>query len=99
MTYNADGSVAVAKSFLGYHEGANNYNMFSAWQGLNPYNPWCASFTCYCAYEGGGYRFPDNSTFGEKGEAYTPTMRDRAVQEGIWRDKWWRAQPGDFVEY
>lgn len=99
MTYLAARSVAAAQSFVGYHEGNNNYNIFSPWQGLNPYNPWCASFTCYCAVEAGGYRFPDNSTFGYKGEAYTPTMKTRAEQEGIWRDKAWKASPGDFVEF
>ncbi len=97
MTYNAEASVVVAKSYVGYHEGRNNYNIFSPWQGLNPYNPWCASFTCYCSVQGGGYRFPDNSTFGYKGEAYTPTTKIRAQQEGIWRDKWWRAAPGDHI--
>ncbi len=97
MTYHADRAVATAKSYLGYHEGANNSNPFSVWQGLDDNNPWCASFTCYCSVEGGGYRFPANSTFGYKGEAYTPTTKLRAQQEGIWRDKWWRSAPGDHV--
>lgn len=98
MTYDAGKSIEIAKSFLGYHEGANNNNQFSAWQGLNPNNPWCASFACYCACNA-GFAFPANSTFGVKGEAYTPTMKLRAQQAGYWRDKTWRAQPGDFVEY
>lgn len=99
MTYNAAASVAYAKTQVGYHEGANNSNKFSPWQGLDDNNPWCASFVCYCAVQAGGYHFPTNSTFGIKGEAYTPTMKTRAQQEGIWRDKHWRALPGDFVEF
>lgn len=97
MTYDPQASVALAKTRVGYHEGVNNYNPFSSWQGLNPYNPWCASFTCWAAVEGGGYRFPTNNTFGYKGEAYVPTMKQRAQEEGLWRPRSWRARPGDFV--
>lgn len=96
MTYNADAAVLRAKQDVGYHEGANNYNRYSPWQGLSAYNPWCASAVSFWAYEGGGYRFPANCTFGPKGEAYVPTMRERAMQEGLWFDAHWRAQPGDF---
>lgn len=96
MSYVPDLAVAVAKSFIGYREGYNNSNMFSVWQGLDDNNPWCASFTCYCSWHA-GYRFPTNNTFGERGEAYTPTTKQRALEEGLWHTKEWRAQPGDHV--
>lgn len=99
MTYNAQSSILEARMDVGYHEGPDNYNKFSIWQGLAPNNPWCASAVCKWAVDGGGYQFPANSTFGVKGEAYVPTMRERAMQEGLWRDKSWHAQPGDFWLY
>ena len=36
----------------GYVEGANNNTKYGAWYGLN-YNPWCAMFVSWCAYQAG----------------------------------------------
>lgn len=95
MSYSGAATVAWAKTQVGFHEGPNNYNPYSRWQYGNPYNPWCASFQSMAQYMG-GYRFK-NCTYGEKGEAYTPTQKIRAQQQGTWRDRYWRAQPGDAV--
>jgi hypothetical protein len=98
VSYDPSREIEIAKEFLGYHEGAANYNQFSAWQGLDPHNPWCASFTCYCAV-GAGLLFPTYCTFGIKGEAYVPTMKQNAQRWGTWRERYWHSHPGDFVVY
>lgn len=98
MSYDPQVEIETAKSFLGYHEGANNYNQFSAWQGLNPNNPWCASFTSYCAVAA-GLAFPPFCTFGTKGDAYCPTFKTDAQRWGTWRERYWHSAPGDFVLY
>lgn len=95
MSYDKNATVAWAKTQVGFHEGPNNKNPYSLWQYGSSYNPWCASFQCMAQYMG-GYRFK-NCSYGEKGEAYTPTEALRAQQQGTWRNKWWRAQPGDAV--
>lgn len=97
MTYSASATLDAAKSRVGFHEGPNNENPFSLWQYGQSHNPWCASFQCWAQYQG-GYRFI-GCTYGDKGEAYTPTEKLRAEQQGTWRDKTWRAQPGDAVLY
>ena len=43
----------VAKRHLGYHEGANNDNIFGRWYGLNG-QPWCAMFVSFCDHQAGG---------------------------------------------
>lgn len=95
MTYSGAATVAWAKTQVGFHEGWNNYNPYSAWQYGGPNNPWCASFQCMAQYMG-GYRFK-GCTYGDKGEAYVPTEALRAQAQGTWRDKYWRAEPGDAV--
>lgn len=95
MTYDGAKTVAWAKTQVGFHEGHNNENPYSLWQYGNAFNPWCASFQCRAQYEG-GYRF-EGCTYGEKGEAYTPTEAQRAKQQGAWRERNWRAAPGDAV--
>lgn len=95
MTFDGLAAVAWAKSQVGFREGHNNQNPYSLWQYGNAYNPWCASFQSMAQYEG-GYRFV-GCTYGERGEAYTPTEKLRAQQQGTWRDKNWRAAPGDAV--
>lgn len=98
MSYDPQRSIDVAKSFLGYHEGANNYNQFSPWQGLAPNNPWCASFVSYCAVAG-GLEFPDYCTFGTRGDSYCPTFKTDAERWGLWRERYWHPTAGDFVLY
>lgn len=58
----------LAASFIGYKETPVNDTVFGSWYGLN-YNPWCAMFACYCAYEAG---IPVPATTG-KGYAYAPS--------------------------
>lgn len=95
MAYVKEQAVAWAKTQVGFHEGPRNRNPYSLWQYGNSYNPWCASFQCMAQYMG-GYRFV-NCSYGERGEAYTPTEKLRAQQQGTFRDKWFRAEPGDAV--
>ncbi len=44
--------VSVAKTQLGYAEGANNYNKYAESFG-NPYSPWCGYFISWCARQAG----------------------------------------------
>lgn len=92
-TYSPPDALKTAEHEVGYHE-VNGRNKFSPWQGLNSINPWCASFSCYCVWMA-GYRFPANSQFRDKGEASCSGLKARAQQEGLWRDRWWSAKPGD----
>lgn len=47
-----DDIVAMALSQKGYTEGANNDTKYGEWYGLN-YNPWCAMFVSWCAFQVG----------------------------------------------
>lgn len=47
-----DEIVAIALSQKGYTEGYNNNTKYGEWYGLN-YNPWCAMFVSWCAYNVG----------------------------------------------
>ena len=47
-----DEIVAIALSQKGYVEGDNNNTKYGEWYGLN-YNPWCAMFVSWCAYQVG----------------------------------------------
>jgi cell wall-associated NlpC family hydrolase len=44
--------IDIAKSQVGYTEGANNDTTFGKWYGLNN-NPWCAMFVSWCFKEAG----------------------------------------------
>lgn len=99
MSYSPVAAIEWASKLIGFHEGPNNSNPFSVWQGIDNNNPWCASFACEAVVEAGGYRFPANSTFGVKGEAYVPTLAERAKQEGLWRDRSYHGRAGDLVMY
>ncbi len=44
--------VAVAKTQVGYREGANNDTKYGAYMGMN-YQPWCAMFVVWCARQAG----------------------------------------------
>jgi len=98
MTFSPVGSVQEAQADVGFQEGHNNSNPYSEWQYGNRYNPYCNSAVCYWAYLA-GFRFWSDCTYGEKGEAYTPTYAIKARNHGVWRDKWWRAHPGCDVEF
>lgn len=47
-----DEIVEIALSQKGYHEGPNNDTKYGEWYGLN-YNPWCAMFVSWCAFQVG----------------------------------------------
>lgn len=47
-----DEIVAIAISQKGYEEGPNNDTKYGEWYGLN-YNPWCAMFVSWCAFQVG----------------------------------------------
>lgn len=100
MTGNFFPQMAVeeAEQDVGFKEGWNNWNPYSLWQYGSPNNPYCNSATCKWSYDA-GFRFWPDCTFGEKGESYTPTYALKARNHGVWRDKWWRANPGDDVEF
>lgn len=97
-TYVPAKAVQEAEADVGFHEGNNNWNPYSLWQYGNPNNPYCNSAACKWAYDA-GFRFWSNCTYGEKGEAYTPTYKIKAQEHGVWRSKYWKANPGDDVEF
>ena len=47
-----DDIIGVAKTQLGYKEGANNATKYGTWYGL-PNQPWCAMFISWCARQAG----------------------------------------------
>ena len=49
---NAELVVNIARSQIGYQEGANNDTMYGKWYGLNN-NPWCAMFVSWVFNEAG----------------------------------------------
>jgi cell wall-associated NlpC family hydrolase len=53
--------VAIAKSQLGYKEGANNDTMYGKWYGLNN-QPWCAMFVSWCFDQAGQIKLVAAST-------------------------------------
>lgn len=96
MTWSPAQAVAIARQWVGFHEGPANKNPFSLWQYGNSYNPWCDSFVCYCAFQA-GYRFPSYSGSGIKGDYNVGSHHYHAVRQGIWRTAAYRAAPGDLV--
>ncbi|MBQ6807572.1 MAG: CHAP domain-containing protein [Firmicutes bacterium] len=48
----AEELLRVARSQLGYREGANNATKYGAWYGMNN-QPWCAMFVSWCADQAG----------------------------------------------
>ena len=79
--------VAVAKTQLGYREGANNDTKYGTWYGL-PNQPWCAMFVSWCARQADvpldvlrncAIAAPDPGYFDIRyfdGEEYTPERGD-----------------------
>ena len=99
MTFDPRAMMNYAKSWVGFHEGAQNRNPFTLWQtGFTATQPWCDSFVCNCAYQGGGYRFPSYSLFGAKGDWNVGSHHQHAIEDGIFRARdSYVAQPGDLV--
>lgn len=98
MSYRPEESVSAAERDIGWTEGRNNSNPYSEWQYGSRYQPYCLSATCFWSWVA-GFRFWSNCTFGEKGESYTPTYRTKAQEHGVWRNKWWKSNHGDDVEF
>ena len=76
--------IAIARTQLGYTEGANNYTKYGVW--LTEYlsdgkvysdQPWCAAFVSWCAYHA---NVPD-SVIHRTG--WVPTMRDEFYYDGL----------------
>jgi len=78
--------VAVAKTQLGYKEGANNYNKYSA-EFSSPYLPWCGFFVSWCARQagipptviptsGGATSFFNIGTYHARNSGYIPQAGD-----------------------
>lgn len=98
MTYVQPHSMAYAKSQVGTKETGNNCQQYSDEQyGVRcPPGGWCMSFASRVAREG-GYVFEPGATFGPKGFAYTGSAINWAQRHGLWRNRYYRAQPGDWV--
>jgi hypothetical protein len=76
-----------AASHVGYREGANNANMFSAYFGRPP-EPWCADFVSYCATRAG---LSMNTASAQR-------VQDIITQRGRWKGLS-NPQPGDAVTF
>jgi hypothetical protein len=94
--YVASQAVFLARQDVGYHEGRNNRNKFSAWQYGAWDEPWCDSAVSYWSY-GAGFRFPGDCRFGEKGSSWVTETRQVAQRHGLWRDRNAVARPGWLV--
>lgn len=99
MSYSAAKSIAYAQSQIGVTEVPNGSNCqgYSEWQyGVRcPPGGWCMSFASRVTVEG-GFIF-DGATHGERGFSFTESAEQWARARGLWRDKNWKASPGDWV--
>lgn len=80
--------LSVARSNLGYHEGAGNANKFSAAMG-RPGEAWCADFVSYVAKQAGLNTVNTASAQG---------IADQLAAKGRWKGKS-DPQPGDAVTF
>lgn len=85
----AEDALNVARSKLGYVEGANNWTEFGAWYGMQNV-PWCAEFASYCLYVSG----TPLSITTPKGFAYCPYGISWFKGNGRWHGD---PRPGDLV--
>lgn len=76
---SAQDLLRVARSQLGYREGANNNNKFGRWYGMN-HAPWCDMFVSWCANECGALKIVGKF-------AYTPYHADWFHKHGRWGSK------------
>lgn len=90
--------IAWLKQQVGFHEGPNNENPYSRWQGLHN-APYCDSCAQEAAVEQGGYKWPAYCQYGVKGDAYTPYTMEHAQRLGMWRSKSAVPQVGWQVEF
>jgi hypothetical protein len=91
-------AVALLRAAVGFHEYGNNGNPYSKWQyGVEyPGGGWCCSFASYISYMA-GFRFGSDAQYGDKGFGSTNVAQPWAQKHGLWRDRNWRAAPGDWV--
>lgn len=88
---------------VGFVEGPNNENPWGPEQGVRN-AAYCASFAHVIPYHH-GYRFPPESQFGDKGDAYVPFVERHARDHGEWADDHASRgepcdlQPGDMVTF
>jgi hypothetical protein len=88
---------------VGFVEGAANQNPWGPEQGIAN-AAYCCSFACMVPYHH-GYRWPANSQFGVKGDAYVPFRRQHAIEQGEWLEDHTSQghpadiQPGDQLIY
>lgn len=99
MSYSKLGARDAGRADVGFSESppGSNCNPYSERQyGVRcPGGGWCASACSAWAIEG-GFLFGPDATYGPKGFSYTESMEQWARAQGLWRDKWWRSQPGDW---
>lgn len=98
MTYSGARAVGEARGDVGFQEYGANGNPYSLWQYGVEYPPggWCMSAASKWAYDA-GFRFGRGATHGDKGFSHTDAARAWAQSNGLWRDKWWHAEPGDLI--
>jgi hypothetical protein len=82
------------KAQVGFVEGPNNKNPWGPEQGIAN-AAYCCSFACMIPYHH-GYRWPADSQFGDKGDAYVPFRRQHAIEQGEWlQDHTSQGHPAD----
>lgn len=102
MSYAKSKVEQLLRAEVGFHEyggnGDGNGNPYSKWQYNVEYpdGGWCMSFASQIAYRA-GFRFDSGATFGDKGFSSTNAAEPWARARGLWRDRNWRAQVGDWI--
>lgn len=85
--------LAVARSQIGYKEGAGNYSKYGEWYGI-PYGSWCAMFVSWCAWKAN----ISQSIIPKL--AYVPYEQEWFAKRGLWKAKGlYRPKAGDLVIY
>ena len=73
--------VAVARSQIGYREGANNANKYGEWFGMN-FVAWCVIFICWCAAQSGA-PIPTNLSYvGDMADYFRARGQYKTVASG-----------------
>lgn len=80
--------ISVARSQIGYREGANNDTKYGRWYGMNK-TPWCAIFVSWVAYKAGATKIIPR-------HAYTPAGAQWFKDRGQWHS---RPRVGDIVYF
>jgi hypothetical protein len=80
--------ISVARSQIGYKEGANNDTKYGKWYGLNN-NPWCAMFVSWVASKAGASKIIPK-------HAYTPAGAQWFKDRGQWHSS---PRAGDIVYF